>query len=174
MAKVIRTKMKDGRKLPSNEPRSYEIAEMREVHFRIAELSFLGYKEVDIARMLGRTEQNISDVLNSELTKDHLAGLREARDADSISVAKQIKELAPEALRLIKTSLVRMNQDLLNDDTAKIDRLHKEIALDILDRTGHGAPKQTNQFHLHLTKNNLTDIKNYNREEPENVEVQTG
>ncbi len=167
LSEKVRTKLRDGRKLPSNEPRSYEIAEMRNVHHRMVELSFLGYSHIDIAAMLDRTPQNISDVLSSDLAKAHIEALQLARDENSITVAKQLKELAPEALRLIKTSLVRKNKDMLADEEMKIDRLHKDIALEILDRTGHTVPKQSNQFHLHLTKSQISNIKNYNEQEKE-------
>lgn len=160
--KNFRSKDRDGRRLPSNEPRSYEISEMRAIHFRMVELSFLGYKEKAIAQLLNRTPQNVSDVLNSELAQAHLASLQNLRDENSISVAKQLKELAPEALRLVKTSLVRKNEELLKDDEAKLDALHAKIALEVLDRTGHGVPKTQVPLNLHLTRNHITNVKNYN------------
>lgn len=169
MAKVIRTKIRDGRKLPENEPRSYEIAEMRSRHFRMVELDFLGYSEKYIGEFLGVTSQNVSDVLNSELAKVHLEALRLARDEDSVSVAKQLKELAPEALSLIRMSMNRQRVDMIKDPDMKIDKTHKEIAFDVLDRAGHGVPKQANQFHLHLTKSNINNIKNYNEEEQNEI-----
>lgn len=176
LVKKIRTKERDGRRLPSNEPRAYEISEMRAVHFRMVELAFLGYKENAIAEILGRSSQNVTDVLNSELAQAHLAGLQEARDENSISVAKQIKELAPEALRLIKTSLIRKNQDLINDPEMKIDSLHTRIAMEVLDRTGHGAPKTQVPLNLHLTKTHITNVKNYNNgnQDDEIQEAQAG
>lgn len=157
--KIIRTKSRDGRRLPSNEPRSYEIAELRDRHYRMIELSFLGYSEVNIAEILGVTKQNVSDVLNSQLAKDHIEVLRAQRDAETVDIAKQIKELAPEALRLMRLSLVRENQRLINDPDATMDRLHFNAAQDILDRSGFQPPKQQQNLHLHLTPNDINSLK---------------
>ena len=159
MGKVIRTKPRDGRKLPSNEPRSYEISEIRNRHYRIADLSFLGYRNTEIARMLNITPVNVSQVLGSEIVKDYIAALQEAREANTIDLSKQIREIAPEALRAIRTSLVRENQRLINDPGAQIDRLHANMAQDIMDRAGILPPQRGANLHLHLRPEDLDGIK---------------
>lgn len=124
------------------------------------ELSFLGRSEIDIAEILGVTKTNVSTVLNSQLSKDHIGVLRAQRDANTVDVGKQIKELAPEALRLMRTSMSRETNRLDNDIDATVDRLHFNIAQDILDRGGHQPPKQQQNLHLHLTPSDISGFKN--------------
>jgi len=75
---------------------------MWEVHHEIARLVLLGYKNVDIAEKLDCSPQLVSNVRNSPVVKEKLALMRGARDADTIDIAKEIKEIAPEALNLLK------------------------------------------------------------------------
>lgn len=158
-AKVIKTKPRDGRRLPSNEPRCYEVSELRDRHYRIIEMSFLGYAEKYIAHFLNISEGNVVDVLNSQLSKDRMAILRDQRDASTVDVAKQIKELAPEAIRLMRTSLVRENQKLADDPDKCLSGMGFKVAQDTLDRSGHQPPRQGQQLFLHLTGDDLRGLK---------------
>jgi len=92
----------DERRVAHSEKRAFEVSDMWEVHHEIVRRLVLGQKAVDIARDLNISGQMVSYVRNSPVVKDKLELMKGARDAETIDLAKRIREDAPEALRLLE------------------------------------------------------------------------
>ena len=137
---------------PSPNGRKYQIQTIWDTHHEICRLALLGMKHVEIASTLGVTPATVSYTLNSELVKKQLMIMRGARDASSVDVAKRIQEMLPEALEVLDT--------ILKNENASAS-VRTNIAQDLLDRGGHGAPKviETRGFMAHLSGEDIERIK---------------
>ena len=126
---------------------------MWEVHHEICRLAMAGMKQVDIARVLGITEVSVSTCLNSAVVKQHLHVMRLAKDSAALDVAKKIEEMQPKAAKVLDA--------VLEGETDANTRLKVEVAKDVLDRGGHGAPKivKGEIAHAFLTAQDIEDIK---------------
>jgi hypothetical protein len=113
--------------------RKYQLKELQDIHHEIKRLRILGMKSVDIAHYLGITEAVVSYTLNSELMRRELEMMRGARDSEAIDVAKQIKEMAPKALKVL--------EGILEDELVPAPT-RLATAKDVLDRGGYGASRQ--------------------------------
>ena len=94
----------------------------------------------------------VSYTANSELMRRELELLRGARDSDVIDVAKQIKEMAPKALKVLENIL----EDELAPAPTKL-----ATAKDVLDRGGYGASKHISFTGAmgHFTAQDIEEIK---------------
>lgn len=137
---------------PSPNGRKYQIQTIWDTHHEICRLALLGMKHVEIASTLGVTPATVSYTLNSELVKKQMMIMRGARDASSVDVAKRIQEMLPEALEVLDT--------ILKNENASAS-VRSNIAQDLLDRGGHGAPKviETRGFMAHLSGEDIERIK---------------
>ncbi len=135
--------------------RKYAIQTMWDVHREIVRLAVIGMKSVDIADTLSITPAMVSYTINSPIAKREIANLRAARDLDAVDVAKRIQQIAPTALETLEELLCESN-----------DAIKLKAATDILDRAGHAAVKtlRTESVSLHLTKDDIEDIKNRAKE----------
>jgi len=138
-------------RLPSAEPRQYQIKQLWECHHEILRRLVIGQKSVEIARDLGVTTAVISYVKNSEVGKRQLSLIRSAVDAETIDVAGRIKELATVAIRVMEEGM--------DEEQPMGTRL--KAATDVLDRAGFGAPRilRTENLHAHLTADDIAEIK---------------
>lgn len=139
-------------RLPSPNGRKYQIQHMWDLHHEICRLALLGMKHVEIAESLGVTPATVGNTLGSELVKKQMMIMRGARDASSVDVAKRIQEMLPEALEVLDT--------ILKNENASAS-VRSNIAQDLLDRGGHGAPKviETRGFMAHLSGEDIERIK---------------
>ena len=89
-----------------------------------------------------------------ESVKDDLlsAEAKAARDAKSIDVAMQIKEIAPQALDILE-------EIMKGDETQQ--SLKAKVASDLLDRAGYSPPKKVLGMvaHSHFTGDDIEKIK---------------
>lgn len=136
--------------------KSWTVGEMWEVHHEIARLILLGWKNVEIAKRLKCSSQMVSNVRNSPVVQDKLAIMKGARDADSIDLSREIRESAPDALRLL--------QDIIRGDNDAQDAplsLRAKTAESMMDRAGYSAPKriQSESISYALTKEEIEEIK---------------
>jgi len=140
----------------SGERRHWVVSEMWDLHHEIARRLVLGQKNVDIAKALDCTPQVVSNVRNSPVVQEHVSILRGARDAETIDLAKEIKEIAPEAVRLLK-DIIRGEGDGTNASIA----LRARESNNMLARVGHGVPHkiQAEVANYFLTSDDIMDIK---------------
>tara|TARA_R110000824_G_scaffold77767_1_gene196547 strand:- start:3354 stop:3836 length:483 start_codon:yes stop_codon:yes gene_type:complete len=134
--------------LPTN--RKYEIKELQDRHREILRRLALGQVPKEIAGALSCTTQVVHYTRNSQIGKRELGLIQGARNADAIEVTNQIQELAPVALETMT--------EILNHADSP-GSLKAKIAIDILDRAGHGAVKKNLNLNQQLTQEDLNDIK---------------
>lgn len=149
---------RDRRKTPPGQKkRGFQVAEMWESHHEIARRIILGEKNVDIARIMNISEQQVSNVRNSPVVMDKLAIMSAARDAATVDLAKEILELAPIAIRRVKEAL---EKGTVKGKELSAAGILKE-ANGIIDRE-IGKPTQTintRNLHGYVTPESLVDIK---------------
>lgn len=86
--------------------RAYQILQIWDRHKEMMRLHLLGIKGVEIARRLGVTPQNVSDVLNSEIVKTELGHMQKQMDAGVLDIGKRLRNLAPVAVDVLEDTMV--------------------------------------------------------------------
>lgn len=137
-------------RLPSNN-RKYQIQSLQERHREILRMLSLGQSAKDISQSLGITTAVVHYVKNSHLGKRELSLMQGARNGSAIDISNQIQELAPEALETLEM--------LMRDEEESPDTLRAKIAMDVLDRAGHGAVRKQVSLHQNLSKEDIDNIK---------------
>ena len=132
------------------EKTSWEVSEIWDLHHQIKRRIFLGQKNVDIARALGCTKEQVSSVRNSPVIREELQKMHESADAEVLDIRANIAKLAPAATQVLN--------DLLEDPDAP-PNVRLAAARDVLDRDGHQAVQQVNHLHGHFTATDLLEIK---------------
>ena len=87
---------------------------------------------------------------------DKLSIMRGARDADTLDLAKEIRDIAPDALDLLKNIITGEG----DGEKASI-ALRARTAESNLDRAGYAAPKRllTENIHGHFTSEDIENLK---------------
>ncbi len=134
------------------ERKTFEVNKMWEVHKEIVRKLLLGEKNSEIAEDLGVSEVMVSYTRNSKVVQSQLSIMGAARDADTIDLAREIREKAPEALKL----LYGIIED--NGETNSMS-LAAKTAENWMDRAGYGAPKRIEALVAHLTAEEIEGIK---------------
>ena len=143
----------DKRRTPPGEKSCYQIKQLWERQHEILRRVLLGQKQVDIARDMRISPVTVSNTLNSELAQEKLTVMMAERDASTIDLSRQIKEIAPKALEIIK--------DALNSNTLLGAKDRVKVAQDMLDRAGY-SPVQLSMsanMNVHLTRDDLSELK---------------
>jgi hypothetical protein len=151
-------------------PRTWHVNEIHGMHHEIIRLLMLGMKNVDIAKRIGCTEVQVSSIKNSPIVLDRLALMNAARDIKSIDISKDIMEVAPEALKLLK-KIVRGEE--IGAQVAPLG-LQAKTAESLLDRAGFGAVKKvaTSNEHVFYTNDEIEALKARARENGDTVDAE--
>jgi hypothetical protein len=131
----------------------FEVSKMWEVHHEICRRLLLGQKASHIARDLEVSEVMVSYVRNSRVVQDRLAEMKGARDANTVDLAKAIREKAPTALKLLERIIE-------GEVDAPITTRARE-ANNWLDRAGFAAVRtiQAQHVHAHFTAEEIEALK---------------
>lgn len=113
-----------------NMPR-YEPKKLNERHKEILKRSFLGQKSTEIAKDLQISRETVRLTKHSRLGQDYLWELERQRGNSAVDVGQQLKELAPEALAVLKDALAGKLGGNAQDHT------RMKAATEVLDRSGH-------------------------------------
>ena len=130
---------------------TWEVTRIWDVHHQIKRMIFLGMKNTVISQQLGITPEQVSTVRNSQVIQEELNAMQKAADAGVLDIKKNIKEMAPKAMRVLESIL---------DDPNCAPNVKLSAAKDILDRGGNAAPQQIMHAHGHFTADDLDEIKN--------------
>ena len=148
--------------------RTYTVATMWDLHHEVARLIVLGWKNTRIAEHLECSKQQVSNVRNSPVVMEHIAILRGTRDADTIDIAKDIKELAGPSLDILRE--VIREGEFEGEKVTLLTRI-KEGNL-MLDRAGHGAPKKVigDFHHAYFSVSEIEEIKRRAKDDENSVD----
>lgn len=152
------------RRLVPSAPRKTQIVkEMNERHHEIARMVLLGYKNVEIAKMLNISKEFVCAVRNAPPVKEQVAILKGVRDAETVDIAKQIQETLPACIAYL--------QGTVGDDDIS-DGIRSRNSLSLLAIGGHGPSKNVNVKGVHavLTAEDIQEI----RENAQNIAVEIG
>lgn len=136
-------------RLPSN-TRKYQIKSLQERHKEVLRRLSLGQAPKTIAGDLGVTTSVVHYVKNSTLGKCELSLLQEGRNGSAMDITNQIKEMSPEALETL--------EDIMNNEDSA-DAVRAKVAMDLLDRAGHGAVKKQLSMSGTLSQDDVENIK---------------
>jgi len=139
--------------------KTWQVGELWDLHHEIMRYLLLGFNNTEIAEKVGVTPEHVSSIRNSRVVEDRMALLQAARDADTIDVARDIRNMAPESLSLLK-SVIRGEQ---KDATIG---LRVKVAESNLSRSGYDPPKrfQGELAVAHLTGEDIEELKNRARQ----------
>lgn len=90
----------DGRRVASEERKNHNIKSLWQRNHEIVNLAARGFKQTEIAEILGITPQTVSNTLNSQLGKMKLSDIRKSRDDEARVVSEKINALTRKALRV--------------------------------------------------------------------------
>ena len=155
---------RDSRRLPTGK-RRYEIKDIQHRHREIIRLAMLGMKQVDIAKALGITPQNVSTVLNSQPIVNELAKLHEVADKNVVDVNAEVKAMIPKALETHREIMEERKQVEVDGKQLEIyayDAPTRQRSADrVLDMAGHSRIQrvQGEIVHGYLSLNEIEAIK---------------
>jgi len=149
------------------ERKTFEIQQMWEVHHEIVRRLLLGQKASHIAKDLGVSAAMISYVRNSRVVKDKLELMKGARDAETLDLAKRIREISPKALDLLEGVIAGQVKTADGElmDVPLGFRIKESDTM--LARAGYGPITNVKgQFaHGHFTKEDIDEIKSRARKD---------
>lgn len=117
----------------------------------IARRLVAGHRQIDIALDFNMTPGRMSIICNSPIFKTYLASLSVRREEKAVDISEKIKEGA--------TLGVQHLVDTLQDEKAHVS-LRTKIAMDFLDREGHGkVTKLGVDVVHHLTSDKIAELK---------------
>jgi len=115
-----------------------------------------GFKNVEIAEILNKDPQTVSNTLNSELGKAKIAELRYDRDEESKKVGAKIDVLTQKALNIY--------HEIFDNESGEATLKDKQHAADtvVLELSGLRAPTKIHSSHVSttLTREEIESFKN--------------
>ena len=146
----------DQRRAAGDERKTYEAKAIWQSHHEMINLAVRGFKNVEIAEILNKDPQTVSNVLNSELGKAKIADLRYDRDEESKKVGAKIDELTRKALNVY--------HEIFDDESGEATLKDKKAVADTvtLELSGLRAPTKIQSSHVStvLTKDEIEEFKN--------------
>jgi len=146
----------DERRVDPDKKRTFEVSQMWEIHHEIVRRLLIGQKVVNIAKDLGISEATVSYTRNSPIVRDKLEIMKGARDAETLDLAKRIRENAPQSLKLL--------EDIISGEVDGVSvgvGLRAREANTMLARSGFGPIQNFKGavLHGHYTSEEIDDIK---------------
>lgn len=124
--------------------------ELKAQHREVARLKFEGFPPTEIASQTGLALSTVRGILADPLCKAHIDQLNDRADHSVIDVRKKLAELNTDALDVI--------EEILQYAEAPYN-VRLKAAHDVLDRNGYATRQQVNHAHLHLSHEELSQIK---------------
>ena len=115
-----------------------------------------------IADKIGCTAQTVSNIRNNPLIQEKIALLQSERDESAVEIGEQVKEIAPAALALLKSTIHAAQDDMDNFDMLDMDDKLQDRGLKasktVLD---HSIPKKVESKVIpgHITLQQINMIK---------------
>lgn len=136
--------------------RIFNVSKIWEHHEEIVRRLVLGQKNTEIADAMNLSPQTISNVRNSPIIQERLSVMKGARDAETVDIAREIRQFAPIALDLLKRIIKGEREGELASPALKVS-----VAKDVLDRAGFAPVRNISMqsVHAHLTREDIEAIK---------------
>ena len=143
----------DNRRANEGERKTYEIKQLWQRNHEIINLSARGFKNVEIAEILGITPTCVSQTLNSELGERKLSEIRLERDEDAKKTVEKIRVLTSKALQVY--------HDIFDSDESTMSAKKDVADTVVLELSGLSAPTRVQSVSAQytLTKEELEDFK---------------
>ena len=141
-----------------------EVQQIQEHHREVLRMAASGFDIPAIAESLKWPEENVRDLVKSDLGRKEVARLNRILESKHINIREQVHASAAYGAILL--------DELLEDDETPLNT-RVRIAQDILDRAGIVKPTQVQgqQLHVHVTGKELARIRKEAIEEAEFFEV---
>jgi len=133
--------------------RSFDIKQLWQRSHEIINLSILGYKNVEIAKMLNITPATVSGTLNSAIGRETISERRKARDEEYDRLQEDVMELTKKSLKVY--------HDILDNESENA-KLRKDTAdTVVLELSGLRVPTKIDSRSVHttLSAEELEDFK---------------
>lgn len=129
--------------------------ELKAQHREVARLKFEGFPPTEIATQTGLALSTVRGILCDPLCKAHIDQLNDKADSSVVDVRKKLAEMNVDALNVIEEILTYAEAPY----TVRLKAAH-----DVLDRNGYATQQRVNHAHLHLSTDELSQIKARARE----------
>ena len=97
--------MREREERPKREKKKWAVSEMQSRHQIIKRMLFEGWSNKEIAERDGISPQQVSNIKNSPIVKEKLEMMHKAADAQSLDVQREIMEVQPYALMVLKEAI---------------------------------------------------------------------
>lgn len=145
----------DLRRAGEGERKTYDIKSLWQRNHEIVNLAARGFKQVDIAEVLGIHPQTVSNTLNSELGQHKLSDLRFGRDEEAKKTSEKIRVLTAKALDVYHR--------IFDDESGEVTLRDKKDTADtiVLELSGLRTPTriQSQSVHTVLSVTELDEFK---------------
>lgn len=131
------------------------LKDLQTQHREVARLSFAGRSPVEISSQTGKSLGVVRNILNDPLCKAYMDRLNDAADIQIIDTRKRM-------ILMNELSLDRIGEILAptTDEKPKIPySVILSAARDNLDRSGYQVVQRTQTLTMHLTKDDLAEMK---------------
>lgn len=135
---------------------AYALDSLKSHHREIARLSFEGFKPAEIAERVDMSVETIRQILRDPLCQAAVERLASSADEGVIDVRKELSKMNKDALARLS--------DMLKPYSDVSPSVQLKAAQDVLDRNGYAAKFQHEHSHLHMTAEELSEIKSRARE----------
>ncbi len=134
---------------------NHSITQLKYHHMSMArDVALAGLRNVDLAKIYGMLEPQISLIVNSPLFMVEVARLQEMADEHAIEVREDLRLLSPKAVEIMKRNLYE------ETDNLKVRELQTRTAFSVLDRTGYGVKEEgSGRGSINLTQVNINARK---------------
>jgi len=136
----------DQRRVPEGEEKStYNIKQLWQRSHEIINLAARGFKNVDIAKILGITPACVSLTLNSELGQKKLSEIRGARDEEA--------KVTTEAIRVLTEKALATYHEIFDNETGEATLKDRKDVADtvLLELSGLRAPTRIQSASVNMT-----------------------
>jgi predicted transcriptional regulator len=149
----------DLRRVALEDRKTYDIKQMWQRTHEIVNLAAQGFKQTDIAEILGIHPQTVSNTLNGELGQRKLAEVRQARDEESKKTSEKIRVLTAKALQVY--------HEIFDNESGEASLRDRKDAADtvVLELSGLRAPTkiQSTSISTVLTADEIKAFKERGR-----------
>lgn len=146
---------KDGRRARRNEERAKvgDVRTLQARHYQVIRMHVDGMKNVDIAEQLGITPMSVSQIINSDLSREHIAKMMAASDKTAIVSHLEFQAAAVEANKYLR-GIIR------GEEEAPVNT-RVQVCQNYLDRAGYApiAKSQVAVAHGHFDPDDLKALK---------------